>query len=87
MPPNRRSRYSGKPRALKFRIDLLPRLRAASGACNIQVPALRESEVINLAFIERLEAHAEENGEINCERGTHHLGLIDSMSNMTYPGT
>ena len=69
MAPNRRSRYSGKPRALKFRIGLLPRLRAASGACNVQVPALRESEVINLAFIERLEAHAEENGEINTQAG------------------
>lgn len=69
MPPNRRSRHCGKPRALQFRTDLLPRLRAASGACNIQVPALRENEVINLAFIERLETYAEENGEINTRAG------------------
>lgn len=60
MAPNRRSRYSGKPRAVKFERHMLPRLRSDSGACNIQVPALRESEVINLAFVERLEAHADD---------------------------
>jgi hypothetical protein len=63
------ARHAGGPRALEFRIHMLPRLRAASGADNIQVPALRESEVINLAFVEQLEAYAEQNGTINTEAG------------------
>ncbi len=70
MPGRRPNRYSGKPRALRFRLEMLPRLRAGTGACNIQVPALRENEVINLAFVEQLEAGAEQRGSVNTHSGS-----------------
>jgi len=69
MAGRRSHRHGGKPRALKFRTEMLPRLRGAGGACNIRVPALRENEVINLAFIEQLEVGAEERGSINNQSG------------------
>ena len=85
MTPNRHSRYSGKPRAVKFRLHMLPRLRARSGACNIQVPALRENEVINLAFLEQLEAYAEADGLTNplADHGFHQEFLDMSALEMT----
>jgi len=58
MAGRRPHHHSCKPRALKFRLKMLPKLRGEGGACNIKVPALRESEVINLAFVDQLEAGA-----------------------------
>jgi len=80
MAPNRRSRYSGTPRAVKFEQHMMPRLKSGSGACNIQVPALRESEVINLAFVERLELGAENEGMISDQAGPERYSEFLEMS-------
>lgn len=69
MAPIQRRHNRGQPRALQFRRHMLPRLRAGSGACNIQVPAVRENEVINPAFVEQLEAFAEQQDMINTQAG------------------
>ena len=81
MAPSRKMRRRlGKKSALKFRLGMLPRLRGHGGACNIRVPAVRESEVINVAFVERLEAFAEQEDEINEEAGP---GLHDHFVHQT----
>jgi hypothetical protein len=71
------SRRYGEKSALRFRTELLPRLRG-SGADNIRVPAVRESEVINLATLERLELGAQEEGWINQHDPTElHIDFVE----------